>query len=180
MREFAGFLSVRGLVWGLPLCLLAVACGSSDASEGASGVLSQAPQCPETTGALRIEGTIDGAAISDTRTTNINAGFENLSGGRFYTPVSDLAPLASNQLALTVTWGGNLFDGQVGPASGGTLTLPATHPHAGAKFCVSKGQVGFVSGGAEDGVLKFALTEVKAGADCSGAATAVDVRGCYH
>jgi hypothetical protein len=130
--------------------------------------------------ALKIRGTIAGGAIEDVRTSNINAGYENLSDGKFYTPTTSLAPLASNQLALTFEWPGSLLFGETAAISVGNMTLPATHPEAGDVFCVSAGQVGFVDGGAEDGALKFAITEVKAGADCSGAATAVDLRGCYQ
>ncbi|HYQ02040.1 MAG TPA: hypothetical protein VER96_25375 [Polyangiaceae bacterium] len=165
-------------------CSLLVACGSSDgtAPGGSSGasVLSQAPHCPGGTDALKIEGTIAGGAIDDSRTSNINAGQENFTSGKFYTPISNLVPLASNQLTLTFTWANSLFFGETGAITGGELSLPATHPQAGAKYCVSEGEIGFVDGGSEDGVLKFAITEVKAGADCSGAATAVDLRGCYQ
>ena len=159
-------------------CTLAVGCGSTD--EGGGGMLSQAPHCPTDSDVLKIEGTIAGAAIADTRTDEINAGYENLSGGKFYSPLSSFVPLASNQLGLTIEWAGSLFDGQTSAISVGNLTLPATHPQALAKYCVSAGQVGFVSGGSEDGAFKFAITEVKAGADCSGPATAVDLRGCYQ
>jgi hypothetical protein len=68
--------------------------------------------------------------------------------------------------------------------------LPANHPEAGQSFCVTKAEVGFVEGGAEDGVFKFAITEI-----ASNTATtipyphpcipadkklAVDIRGCYR
>jgi hypothetical protein len=130
---------------------------------------------------LKIEGTIAGGTIDDTRTTtNINAGLENIGMSKFYTPLGTLTPLASNQVALTITWQGSLFYGATATATGGTLTLPADHPTPGAQYCISAGRVGFVSGGQEDGVFKFDVTEVKAGADCSGAATAVDLRGCYQ
>ena len=130
---------------------------------------------------LKIEGTIAGGAIADTRVDNdINAGLENFGMGKFSTPFSTLAPLASNQLAVTITWPSSLFDGASSAASGGTLTLPMDHPSPGAAFCISAGQVGFVSGGSEDGAFKFAVTEVKAGADCSGPATAADIRGCFQ
>lgn len=158
-------------------CSLLTACGSSD--DGAPSVLTQAPHCPTNQQALKIEGTIAGAAIDDTRTDNaINAGYENATTGRFATPFVSLAPLESDQLALTFTWPHALFYGDTSAISSGTLTLPATHPQAGAVYCVSKGQVGFADGGSEDGALKFAITEVKAGADCSGAPAAVDLRGC--
>ncbi|HYQ44089.1 MAG TPA: hypothetical protein VER11_19040 [Polyangiaceae bacterium] len=159
-------------------CSLLIACGSSDGG-AMTGVLAQAPHCPTDKPALKIEGTIAGAAIVDTRADNdINAGYENATTGRFATPFVSLATLESNQLALTFTWPHALFYGDTSAISGGSLTLPATHPQAGAVYCVSQGQVGFVDGGSEDGALKFAITEVKAGADCSGAPAAVDLRGC--
>ena len=140
-------------------------------------VLTQAPHC--TSESLQIEGTVLGSVISDVRTTNINAGLDQFSMPSFRTPVVDFAPLAANQVALTITWTTGLFDGQAAAASGGSVTLPANHPQAGAKYCVSQGDVGFVSGGSEDGVFKFAISELKAGADCSGATSAVDLRGCF-
>jgi hypothetical protein len=143
-------------------------------------VLTQAPHCQDGTDSLKITGTIAGGPIDDSRTTNINAGFENFDAGRFYTPLTNLVPLASNQLTLTFNWSSSLWDGDTAAISAGSMTLPATHPQANAIFCVSAGRVGFVDGGAEDGALKFAITEVKSGADCSGAATAVDLRGCYQ
>jgi len=168
----------RNRAWALGAALLTAACGSgSDA--GGDSVLSQAPHCGAAD-MLKIEGTIAGGTLDDTRTTDINAGLENIGMSKFYTPLTTLAPLANNQLALTITWKDSLFYGASAAATGGTLTLPANHPTPGAQYCISTARVGFVSGGDEDGVFKFAVTEVKAGADCSGAATAVDIRGCYQ
>ena len=165
------------------ICVSLLACGSSDAgAEGAvAGVLAQAPHCPAGTDALKMEGTIAGGAIDDSRTKNdINAGTENFTSGSFRTPLTELAPLAESQLALTFTWPRSLFYGETSAITAGNLTLPATHPQAGAKFCVSAGQVGYADGGSEDGAFKFAITELKAGADCSGAPTAADLRGCFQ
>jgi hypothetical protein len=185
MREQPAFLGFCAASWGLPLCLLVAACGST--SDGAGGgsvsgadVLSQTPKCPAGADALKIEGTVDGAAIDDVRSADINAGYENIGMPNFYTPLSDLVSLAPNQLALTIDWSAGIFNGQTAPISGGAMTLPANHPDAGAKFCVSAGSVGFVDGGSEDSAFKFDITQVKAGADCSGAAMTVDLRGCYQ
>lgn len=182
MLKKSGIWRSFGLCLSSCACSLLVACGSSDAGGGAaSGLLSQAPHCPAGTDALKIEGTIAGGAIADSRATpNINAGTENFTSGRFSTPLSNLAPVADNQLALTFEWPKALLFGETSAISAGNMTLPATHPQPLAAFCVSAGQVGYVDGGSEDGALKFAITEVKAGADCSGAATAVDLRGCYQ
>ena len=168
----------RNGAWALGVTLLTAGCGSSS-DAGGDSVLTQAPHCtaPDI---LKIEGTIAGGTLDDTRTTNINAGYENIGMSKFYTPLATIQPLASNQLALTITWQNSLFDGASAAATGGTLTLPANHPTPGAQYCISAGRVGFVSGGDEDGAFKFAVTEVKAGADCSGPATAVDIRGCYQ
>ncbi|MEI9948071.1 MAG: hypothetical protein WDO74_03620 [Pseudomonadota bacterium] len=180
MRDKSGIWRVFAQCLTGCVCSSLVACGSSDDGGSAAAVLRQAPHCPADSDALKIQGTIAGAAIDDSRTTEINAGLENFMGGRFDTPFFDLAPLPGNQLALTFTWPGSLFYGQTASITGGNITLPNTHPQAGAKYCLSAGQVGFVDGGTEDGALKFSITEVKAGADCSGPATAIDLRGCYQ
>jgi hypothetical protein len=88
--------------------------------------------------------------------------------------------LADDQLTLTLEWAGGLAYGDHSSTTGGKLTLPKSHPSAGSQFCVSRAEVGFVDGGSEDGVFKFAITEVKAGADCSGAAETVELRGCFE
>jgi hypothetical protein len=163
----------------ISMCGLSSACGSSSDS-GGSAVLSEAPHCPSGMDALKIEGSIGDAVIDDTRSMNLNAGYENIGMPKFYTPLTNLVMLEPNQLALTINWADGLYDGQTGAITGGTLTLPANQSSAGATFCVSAGEVGFVSGGSEDGAFKFAITQVKSGADCSGAVTAVDVRGCYQ
>ncbi|MEP7051022.1 MAG: hypothetical protein ABJB12_11740 [Pseudomonadota bacterium] len=178
MRKSLGWARVGSLVWTAS-CGLCVACGSSS-DGGGSAVLSQAPHCPSGMGALKIEGSIGDAVIEDIRGGNANAGDENIGMPKFTTPLSSLAMLDANQLPITITWDQSLFDGQTAAITGGTLSLPANQPNAGATFCLSAGEVGFVSGGAEDGAFKFAVTEVKSGADCSGAASTVDLRGCFQ
>jgi len=182
MRDKFAIWGFRGPWLTICTCASLVACGGSDGGAGTTAaVLTQAPHCPVGTDALEIEGTIAGAAIDDSRTPpNINAGYENAIRGRFYTPLSNLAPLASNQLTLTFDWPNSLSFGESSAISTGKLTLPATHPQASAVYCISAGQVGFVDGGSEDGALKFIITEVKSGADCNGAASAVDLRGCQN
>jgi hypothetical protein len=159
------------------LCLCAVGCDVEPAS-----VLSQDPTCPTdgNTVALKIEGSIAGGSIDDERTANISAGWVNTGMPKFFTPISDSEPLEANQIALTIDWGVSLLPGRTADLTGGRLTLPANHPDPGARFCVSAGTVGIVDGGREDGAIKFDVTEVKAGADCSGAATSADLRGCYQ
>jgi hypothetical protein len=142
-------------------------------------VLTEDPHCPSGSDALKIEGTIAGGTIADTRTTNINAGYENIGMPMFNTGPT-LGQPGDSELTLTLTWANALFNGQAGPITGGSLTLPPNHPDAGAQFCVTGGEVGFVDGGSEDKAFKFAITDVKAGADCSGAASSVDVRGCLQ
>lgn len=169
-----------------------MACGSSDGGSGASGVLGQALHCPEMS-VLRIEGRVGAGEIADTRLdSNINAGLENIGSPRFYTPVSTLAPLAGNQLDLELNWPSSLFYGDTSAADG-ILTLPANHPDANKSFCVTKAEVGFVDGGVEDGVFKFAVSELKScqprggypqpynpPSDPSDEKLAVDIRGCFR
>jgi hypothetical protein len=178
MWEKSGIWQSFGTCLTLCTCSLLASCGGSDGPT--SAVLAQAPHCPSGSDALKIVGTIAGGPIEDFRTTNSNAGLENFADGRFYTPFSNIVPLSGGQLALSFEWSRSLAFGESSATSAGALILPATHLQAGAEYCVSAGQVGFVDGGAEDGALKFAITEVKAGADCSGASTAVDLRGCYQ
>ncbi|HEX3854736.1 MAG TPA: hypothetical protein VHW01_27430 [Polyangiaceae bacterium] len=174
--NFLGFCAAFG---ALPLCLLVAGCGGGS-DGGGGGVLSQAPNCPAGSDALKIEGTVAGAAIDDERTTDINAGYENIGMPEFNTPLGTFAPLPANQLTLEIDWSTGFFNGQTAPISGGAMTLPANHPDAGAQFCISAGTVGIVDGGSEDGAFKFDITQVKAGADCSGAAMTVDLRGCFQ
>ena len=180
MRDYTAFSWSRALVRVSPLCLFVAACSGSSSGGSSAAVLTQAPHCTGSGAQLTIEGTVAGSTITDSRTTDINAGYENVGTPNFRTPLSDLAGLESNQLALTLTWADSLLNGEAAATTSGKMTLPANHPQAGATFCVSKGDVGFVSGGAEDGVFKFAVSEVKAGADCSGATSPADLRGCFH
>ena len=186
----------RALAWPAGLLLgLCVACGSE--TDAQSGLLGQAPRCPEAS-VLRIEGTIGGNTLSDTRTSNINAGLTNLGSSEFQTPLA-AAPLESNQVGLEVRWAGSLFYGEVGAVTDGILQAPADFPkihtpegaYTANSFCVGKGEVGFVSGGPEDGAFKFAITELWQSdssfpAACpsefpaEGETLAVDVRGCFR
>ena len=164
-------------------CSLVAACGGDDGgdtnSNGSSDLLSQAPHCSNSADDFRVEGTLDGVAIDDHRTTNINAGLVNIGSPAFDTPFSNLATLAANQIELHLTWKNSLFDGSKGPLTGQTLVAPANHPRAGQELCVIAGEVGFVSGGSEDGVFKFRITQVSAGSDCS-SSVPVDLRGCMQ
>ncbi|HWZ89505.1 MAG TPA: hypothetical protein VNW92_11665 [Polyangiaceae bacterium] len=179
MRKQSWLVRFCAVAWCLPPCVLCTACGSDSSAGAGAEVLAEAPHCLSGSDSLKIEGTIDSGTIDDTRTgSNVNAGYQNIGMPKFFTPIGPLSSLEPNQLALTVTWATGLFDGQTGAITGGSLTLPANHPNAGAEFCVTAGTVGFAQGGSEDGGLKFAVTQVKAGADCSGAASAVDLRGC--
>lgn len=179
MREYSGFsrIGARGFV--VLVAALLAAC-SSDGEQKTNALFGQAPHCASNESVLRIEGSVAGGEIDDTRTTNVNAGLENFGASSFYTPVTDLAPLAANQLAMKINWSGSLAYGDSSAIGSGTLTLPASHPSAGSAFCVSAGSVGFVDGGSEDGAFKFAITELKGGADCTGNAQAVDLRGCFQ
>src|SRR5450631_1563175 len=96
-------------LWAWPLCLLVAACGGGGGGGAGPGVLSQSPKCVAGTDALKIEGTVDGAARSDDRAANINAGYENIGTPNFNTPLSTLAPPAANQLTLKTEWSKGLF-----------------------------------------------------------------------
>ncbi|HEY5956144.1 MAG TPA: hypothetical protein VIV60_06315 [Polyangiaceae bacterium] len=167
-------------------CLLVAACDSDDgnngnanSNDGASDLLTGAPHCSRSEDDFRVQGTLDGVVIDDQRSTNINAGLVNIGSPTFDTPFSNLASLAASQIELHLTWKDGLFDGTKGPLTGKTLVAPANHPLAGQELCVGAGEVGFVSGGSEDGVFKFRITQVSAGADCSNAVP-VDLRGCMN
>jgi hypothetical protein len=144
-----------------------------------AAVLTQAPHCPNGSDLFHVEGSLDGVAVEDSRTTNINAGLINIGDSYFYTPVSSLAQLTANQVALRIEWTGSLAYGQSAAAKGGTMTSPASHPRSAQQFCITRANVGFVEGGSEDGVFKFSISGVKAG-DCNGAEVPVDLRGCMN
>lgn len=172
---------VRTLWFGVLFGVFGVACGSDDGgpnSNGGDGLLSQAPHCPALED-FRVEGTLDGVAIDDQRSTDVNAGLVNFGSPTFDTPVTNLAKLAPNQIELHLTWKDSLFFGSKGPLTGKSLRAPIDHPRSGEAFCITAGEVGFVDGGSEDGVFKFRITKAKAGADCS-VDVPVDLRGCMN
>ena len=104
MRKQSALAQFCPVAWILPACLLSGACGS--AGEGsAANVLAEAPHCPSGTDALKIEGTIDDGTIDDTRTTNINAGYQNIGMPKFFTPVAGPSSLQANQIATTLSSG---------------------------------------------------------------------------
>jgi hypothetical protein len=151
---------------------------------------------------LRIEGTIEGNTVNDTRTSSINAGLTNIGSFEFQTPLVT-ASLESNQVGLDFRWAESLAYGEVSAVTNGRWQAPADFPiirkragvnQVGSSFCVSKGELGFVSGGSEDGVFKFAITELwdsdsfyPRPLGCpsqfpaeGGETFAVDVRGCFR
>lgn len=169
-------------VMGVVCASLASACGGDDSNgpSGGGGLLSQAPHCPMGTDALRIEGTLDGATVDDQRLSNINAGLVNFGTPSFDTPFSNLAALQPSQLEIHLKWMSSLAYGQSGPTSAGSVVAPAGAAHAGETLCISKGAVGFAKGGSEDGVFKFRIDELRAGADCTGEVVPAALRGCYE
>jgi hypothetical protein len=174
----------RGLSLVAFACALQ-ACGGGDGdgpSGGAAGLLSQAPHCPAGTDALRIEGTVDGATVNDQRTASdqINAGYSNFTMPTFDSPLTDIVPLPASQLELHFGWAQSLAFGQTDTIEAGTLVAPSGAAHAGQTLCITGGQVGFVDGGAEDGVFKFRVSALRAGADCTGEVVPVELRGCYE
>jgi hypothetical protein len=128
---------------------------------------------------VRVEGNVSDGALADVRTSNANAGLTQLGTSEFKTPFSAQGTLPDSALAITLDWSGIIAHGQTAPVTSGQFTLPVTHPLAGQTWCIQAAQIGFVDGGAEDGTFKFAVTTATPNADCSGAATPVDIRGCF-
>lgn len=199
MNMRSGLSGVCGKASALPACLLVVYCVACSSASEQPGLLGQSPNCPEPS-VLRVEGTINGKALSDSRTSNINAGLTNLGSPQFRTPFSSLASLERNQVGLDITWANSLADGDVAAITSGVLRAPADSPHVSSdgvydisSYCVTQGEVGFVSGGPEAGVFKFVITELwnSSGSyfplPCptepevgTGEKVAVDVRGCFR
>ncbi len=154
--------------------------GAAFGADDAKALFMQAPHCSNTSFSLRIEGSIDAAAVSDTRLESVNAGFVNGGPGDFDTPFTPEFPLEPGQLALSLQWAASLAYGQASATSSGSVVPPDGHPLAGAELCVSEGAVGFPGEGAEEGVFKFYVREARVGADCSGEAVPIDLRGCMN
>jgi hypothetical protein len=154
--------------------------GAGFAADDAKALFMQAPHCSNTSFSLRIEGSIDGVAVSDIRVENSNAGFVNGGPGDFDTPFTPEFPLESGQVAVSLQWTASLAYGQASATSSGIVVPPDGHPLAGQELCVSEGAVGFPGEGAEEGVFKFYVREARVGADCTGEAVPIDVRGCMN
>jgi len=181
MSSFKG--SARARAMTVVACLgLFPACSGSDAKDpaGGAGVLSQSPHCPAGTSALRLEGTVDGATVDDSRSSNLNVGLTNFGSSSFDSPFSDAVPLQPSQLEIHLKWASSVAYGQTAPTTGGSLVAPAGATQAGRTLCITEGAIGFVDGGSEDGVFKFKVSGARAGADCAGEAVTVALRGCFE
>jgi hypothetical protein len=174
---------VRPMAMNVVACLgLLPACTGSDPKDPAdgSGLLSQAPHCPAGTSALRLEGTVDGVTVDDSRSTNLNVGLTNFGASTFDSPFSNAFPLQPSELEIHLKWANSVVHGQTGPTTGGSLVAPAGATQAGRTLCITEGAIGFVDGGSEDGVFKFKVSGARAGADCTGEAVTVALRGCFE
>jgi hypothetical protein len=175
------------LCWGIALAVpgLIPACSGGDDSNGGGddALLSQAPQCSAGETALRIEGSIDGSGVNDQRSTNLSVQMTNSVTSSFDSPASNVVgnlipePQPS-EVEIHLKWAGNVSDGQTSPTTGGSLVAPAGTAYAGQMLCITQGAIGFGEGGSE-GVFKFKVTELRAGANCMGEVVPVDLRGCY-
>lgn len=137
------------------------------------------PRCLASEGSIfRLRGTLGGADIADDRATT--GGFsQGTNGGDFDSPQAGLK-VSAGQTEIHFSWATLVTLGAQAPITGGTIMPPSTHVLAGQTLCTTKGVMGFVHGGAEDDALKFRITEAVLGADCSGAAVVIDVRGCFN
>jgi hypothetical protein len=95
--------------------------------------------------------------------------------------VGDLIPEPQpSELEIHLRWAGNVSNGQTSPTTVGSLVAPAGTASAGQTWCITQGAIGFADGGSEDGVFKFKVSELRAGADWGmGEVMPVELRGCY-
>jgi hypothetical protein len=135
----------------------------------------QAPHC---TGLveLRIEGSIDGAAINDVRKSILNAGFINGQDGHFDTPFAGSLP--EGQVELHLTWAVGAAYGDARYTSGGTVVSPAG-PRANQELCVTQAAYGFPEEGDEKGAFKFWVRGARLGG-CDGPEVPIELRGCMQ
>lgn len=141
-----------------------------------SALYAQAPHCLVAAGfAFHLQGTVDGAAVQDDRTTGLNAGFEIR---KFTTPAGDV-PLPPAQVKLSFEVSQTLNYGEGAAIITGQIVPPVGHPRAGQPLCITDGIAGLPSDRAE-GALKFWIRGARSGADCSGPVVQIDLRGCMY
>jgi hypothetical protein len=135
----------------------------------------QAPHCTMAFD-YQLEGSIDGGMVHDTRDAGFTGGYVNGTEGRFQTPSGNVPD--PTRVQISFRWTRSLAYGDSCTTVGGIVVPPTGNPRAGEELCITRGAVGFVMGGADDGNFKFWLHEARTGADCSGEAVPIDLRGC--
>lgn len=158
--------------------------GSGNGASGGSAMLGSAErdalfeQAPHCTGLveLRIEGSIDGAPVSDVRASGLNAGFVNGMNGHFDTPAG--GSLAEGQVELHLTWSVGAAYGDARFASGGKVVSPVG-PRADQELCITQAAYGFPEVGDEKGAFKFWVRGARLG-DCEGPEVPIELRGCMQ
>jgi hypothetical protein len=141
-------------------------------------VLTEAPHCDSGMfGQWLAVGTVGSVTINEMPTQGTAfLGYSQGTVSNFDDPSSGELP--STNIGLNFTWAGGVSFGDTAPITGGALTLPVAQ--GGQAYCITQGEIGFVSGGAEDQVFKFAITAAIPGTSCTGTPVSIDLRGCYH
>jgi hypothetical protein len=151
---------------------------SGGASGAATAVLTEAPHCESgMLGQWLAMGTVGSVTINEMSTPgSAFLGYSQGTPSNFVDPSSGALP--STRMGLDFSWAESVSFGKTAPITGGTLTLPVSQ--GGQAYCITQGEVGFVSGGAEDQVLKFAITAAIPGTSCTGTPVSIDLRGCLR
>jgi hypothetical protein len=143
----------------------------------AMALFAQAPHCAADT-FFQLDGSIDGVPVHDDG-ESFTGGFTNGSNGNFSSP-SDGFPAEPERVTVSFDWHHSLSYGQASIIASGTLIAPLGHPRAGEELCITRGVVGFPSGGPEDGHFKFWLRQARLGPACGGAEVPIEIRGCMQ
>ncbi len=145
----------------------------------AMALFAQAPHCTtDSSTSYLLEGSIDGGMVKDAP-DGFSGGFENGNTGHFTSPGFG-GSTDPTRVSIDFEWKHSLAYGQASLISQGTVIPPAGHPRAGEEICITRGVVGFPSGGPEDGYFKFWLRGARLGPDCSGDEVPIEVRGCMN
>jgi hypothetical protein len=176
----AGSSGVSGATSGGGSSGMSGAAGATNggASGASSAVLTEAPHCDSgMLGQWLAVGSVGSVTINEMPTPgSAFLGYSQGSAPEFNDPSSGTLP--STRIGLDFTWANSLPFGDTAPITGGTLTLPVAQ--GGQAYCIAQGEVGFVNGGAEDEVFKFAITAAVPGASCTGTPVSIDLRGCLR
>lgn len=161
------------LRFALALLPLTVLLGCSD-SDPSSGFIACNP------GQMRVEGDIDGTAVSLSQSTAGSGFGQSNDGGGFW--MSDLVP-DPTRLDLTIDWSPSIVDGATANVTSATVvmpTQPASVAFAGQTFCAGAGsQIRIPRKSENVADLQFNLTSLSGGTGC-GEARAGTLRGCWR